>query len=203
VERFRRLTGETGEESSELLPWTLRRDVDPHGEPQYFQEESFVCVLAEVALDAPTPQDFFQRAVEFANDRLAGTLCAAITLPAHFRRQPPDRLVLQNCLAKLKYGAIAINHWPGLMYALMTPPWGGFPGSQLGDAQSGIGWVHNTFLLEGIEKSVLEGPLRLFPKPAWFPSHPRAEQVAWSFFELYRKPAWMNLARSLFTSLIR
>jgi aldehyde dehydrogenase (NAD(P)+) len=88
-----------------------------------------------------------------------------------------------------------------LTYALTSPPWGGFPGGTLADAQSGLGWVHNTFMLDGIEKSVLEGPLTMFPKPAWFPSHSRAEQVAWSFFELYRKPSWMNLIRLLFASL--
>jgi hypothetical protein len=87
------------------------------------------------------------------------------------------------------------------MYALMSPPWGGFPGSQLGDAQSGIGWVHNTFLLEGIEKSVLEGPLTIYPKPAWFPSHSEAERVAWSFFRLYHKPSWMNVIRLLLAAL--
>ena len=70
------------------------------------------------------------------------------------------------------------------------------------DAQSGIGWVHNTFMLDGIEKSVLEGPLTMFPKPVWFPSQSSAEQVAWSFFDLYRKPSWMALARLFFRSLI-
>ena len=34
--------------------------------------------------------------------------------------------------------------------------------------QSGLGWVHNTFMLEGIEKSVFRGPLVVSPKPAWF-----------------------------------
>jgi aldehyde dehydrogenase (NAD(P)+) len=179
----------------------LRRDVNPAEEPQYFNEESFVCVVAEVALDGPTPENFFCRAADFANEQLEGTLCAAITLPARFRRRPSNEKLLQTCLAELKYGAIAINHWPGLMYALMSPPWGGFPGSTLADAQSGIGWVHNTFMLDGIEKSVLEGPLTMFPKPAWFPSHSRAEQVAWSFFELYQRPSWMNLTRLLFASL--
>jgi hypothetical protein len=195
VERYRNLTGESAEDLTELLPWTLRRDVNPDAQPQYFDEESFVCVVAEVALDAATPEDFFRQAIDFANNRLAGTLCAAVTLPARFRWRPFNERLLQDCLAELRYGAIAINHWPGIMYALMSPPWGGFPGATLADAQSGIGWVHNTFMLDGIEKSVLEGPLTMFPKPTWFPSHKRAEQVAWSFFELYRRPSWMNLTR--------
>jgi hypothetical protein len=56
-------------------------------------------------------------------------------------------------------------------------------------------------MLDGIEKSVLEGPLTMLPKPAWFPSHSRAEQVGWSFFELYRRSSWTTLTRLLFASL--
>ncbi len=201
VERYCRVTGVPGEGVTEELPWTLRREVDPDREPQYLQHESFVCVVAEVALEAPTPERFLRRAVAFANERLTGTLCATLTLPAGFRRLASNEQLVQTCLAELRYGAIAINHWPGLMYAMMTPPWGGFPGSTLADAQSGLGWVHNTFMLDGIEKSVLEGPLTMFPKPVWFPSHQRAEPVAWSFFELYRQPSWFNLTRLLLASL--
>jgi acyl-CoA reductase-like NAD-dependent aldehyde dehydrogenase len=200
--RYRRLTGvDPSQELTECLPWTLLRDVDPDEKPQFFDEESFVCVLAEVALDAPTPEAFFRRAVEFANERLAGTLCAAVTHPPGFRSRASNERVLQAALGELRYGAVAINHWPGLMYAMMSPPWGGFPGGSLADARSGIGWVHNTFMLEGVEKSVLEGPLTIFPKPPWFPSHSRAERVAWSYFRLYRRPSWINAVRLLFASL--
>ena len=202
VARYRRLTeADSAKELSEHLPWTLLRDIDPDERPQFFDEESFVCVLAEVALDAPTPEAFFRRAVDFANERLAGTLCAAVTHPAGFRSQPSNERLLQACLDELRYGSVAINHWPGLMYAMMTPPWGGFPGSRLADAQSGIGSVHNTFMLEGVEKSVLEGPLTIFPKPPWFPSHVQAEGVAWSCFRLYGQPSWKNLVQLLFASL--
>ena len=96
---------------------------------------------------------------------------------------------------------MAINHWPGLMYTMMSPPWGGFPGSGLTDAQSGIGCVHNTFMLEDVEKSVLEGPLTIFPKPPWLPSHWRAERVAWSYFRLYHRPSWINAGQLVFASL--
>jgi hypothetical protein len=202
VARYRRLTEvEPAKELTEYLPWTLFRDVDPDKRPRFFDEESFVCVLAEVALDAPTPEAYFRRAVDFANQRLAGTLCAAVTHPAGFRSRASNERLLQAALGELKYAAVAINHWPGLMYAMMSPPWGGFPGSRLADARSGIGWVHNTFMLEGVEKSVLEGPLTIFPKPPWFPSHSRAERVAWSYFRLYRRPSWINAVRLLFASL--
>jgi hypothetical protein len=202
VERYRRFTEmDSATELTVTLPWTLLRDVNPSENRRYFDEESFVCVMVEVALDAPTPESFFRSAVDFANEQLSGTLCAAVTHPAGFRSLPSNERLLQTCLGELRYGAVAINHWPGLMYAMMSPPWGGFPGSRLADAQSGIGSVHNTFLLEGIEKSVLEGPLTIFPKPPWFPSHAQAEPVAWSYFRLYHKPSRTNAVRLLFSLL--
>ena len=204
VARYRRLTEvDPAKELTEFLPWTLLRDVKPDEKPQFFNEESFVCVLAEVALDAPTPEAFFRRAVDFANQRLAGTLCAAVTHPAGFRSRASNERLLQAALGELRYGAVAINHWPGLMYAMMSPPWGGFPGSRLANAQSGIGWVHNTFMLEGIEKSVLDGPLTIFPKPPWFPTHPQAERVAWSYFRLYHRPSCINATQLLIASFRR
>ena len=54
------------------------------------------------------------------------------------------------------------------MFGAVSPPWGGHPSATLSNVQSGIGWVHNTFMLEGIEKSVFRGPIVVSPKPAWF-----------------------------------
>ncbi len=202
VERYRHLTEVApAKELTEFLPWTLLRDVKPDENPQFFENESFVCVLVEVALDAPTPEAFLSRAVEFANERLYGTLCAAVTHHAGFRSVTSNERLLQAALGELRYAAVAINHWPGLMYAMMCPPWGGFPGSRLDDAQSGIGYVHNTFMLQAVEKTVLEGPLTIFPKPPWLTSHMHAERVAWSYFQLYQRPSWGKAVQLLLTLL--
>ncbi|MCA9062185.1 MAG: hypothetical protein KDA96_03980, partial [Planctomycetaceae bacterium] len=202
IDRFRRLTGaDPVSDQPAHLPWTLLRGVNPDERPELLEEESFVCVLAEVALDAATPEEFLRKAVEFVNRRLFGTLCAALTLPLRFRQRSSSEQLLQSCLSELQYGTVAINHWPGIMFALMSPPWGGYPGSSLRDVQSGIGWSHNTLMLDGVLKTVMEGPLVMFPKPAWFPSHPRAEQVAWSFFQLYQNPSWFALTRLAYASL--
>jgi hypothetical protein len=50
----------------------------------------------------------------------------------------------------------------------VSPPWGGHPSATLANIQSGLGWVHNTFMLGGIEKSIVRGPVVLAPKPAWY-----------------------------------
>ena len=79
----------------------------------------------------------------------------------------------------------------------MTPPWGGHPGSTLDDPQSGVGWVHNTFLLDGIEKTITEGPLTASPKPVWFPTHKNPEPISWKLVDFYAKPSTWNLVRLL------
>jgi hypothetical protein len=191
-ERYARFSGkQPPSDARGTLPWTLVRGADPERAPYLFCEESFVCVCAELALGAGDPSDFLRRAVELANENLWGTLSAAVTVPADFRRQPGGEASLQAAIAQLRYGSIGVNHWPGLVYAMMSPPWGGYPSGTLADAQSGIGSVHNTFMLEGVQKTVLEGPLTIGPKPFWFPTHRHPEPIAWKVLELYARPsAW-------------
>jgi hypothetical protein len=189
-DRFRKFAGrDPGTEPGEPLPWTLLRDVNPEDAPHLFNEESFTCVFAELAIEAETEEDFLRKAVEVANDKLWGTLSCALTVHPGFRKRDGNEDLFQACLEELKYGAIGINHWPAMVYAMMSATWGGYPGASLDDAQSGIGWVHNTYMLDGVEKSVLEGPLTMFPKPLWFPTHKNPEPVVWKLFELYRQPS--------------
>ncbi len=197
-DRFREFADrEPGDVPEGTLPWTLIRDVDPDQSPKYIQRESFVCVCAEVGLDAASPEDFLDVSADFANDRLWGTLCAAVMVPSGFRKSSENKARFADFVASLRYGAIGVNQWPGLVYGLMTPPWGGFPGGTLQDPQSGVGWVHNTFLLQGIEKTVTEGPLTAFPKPIWFPTHKNPEPIAWKLMEFYAKPTVWNLSKLL------
>ena len=84
---------------------------------------------------------------------------------------------------------------------MMSPPWGGYPSGTLADAQSGIGSVHNTFELVGVQKTVLEGPLTVWPKPFWFPTNRRPEPVAWKVLDLYRKPSAWKLPSLLLAAL--
>lgn len=201
AQRYRRFAGNLAATSApDELPWTLLRDVDPQSAPHCFQEESFVCVCAETALDATSEDEFLSRAVDFANERLWGTLAAALTVPSAL--QARDERRLDQALARLRYGVIGVNQWPGVAYALMSIPWGGHPDVTLDDVQSGIGSVHNTYLLAHPEKTVLRSPLTMFPKPIWFPTHRNPESVAWRLFDLYRQPSIWRLP-SLLTSAIR
>jgi hypothetical protein len=183
------------------LPWKLVRDANPDRDPLYFEEESFVSVFAETALDAADAPDFLGKATQFVNNRLWGTLGAAIMIPQGARRNRPFETAFQQALADLRYGTIAINHWPALSYALMSPPWGGYPGGTLADPQSGIGWVHNTYMLDAAEKTVLVGPLTIVPKPIWFPTNRGAERTVRKVLDLYRNPSAWKLPGLLVSAL--
>ncbi len=79
------------------------------------------------------------------------------------------------------------------MYATVTPPWGAHPSSTLEDIQGGLGWVHNTFMLEGIEKAVLRGPLTVTPKPPWFVTHKSSHVVAEKMVAMEASPSWLKV----------
>lgn len=194
VDRFRRFTGEEPEQNpAGTLPWTLLRDVDPEREPRFFNEESFVCVCAETALEAADEMDFLDRSVEFVNERVWGTLGAGVMVHPATRRGAERDERFQRAISRLRYGTVAINHWPALAYAMMNIPWGGYPGGTLADPQSGIGWVHNPYLLDGVEKTVFEGPLVVRPKPFWFPSNRQSKRLASKVLDLYHRPHWARL----------
>jgi aldehyde dehydrogenase (NAD(P)+) len=115
-----------------------------------------------------------------------------LTIPNDFQRTKRD--LIEQEIQRLRYATVCVNQWSGLAYSLLTPPWGGYPGATLQEIESGIGSVHNTFLLDRHEKSVLRGPLVTFPKPVWFPTNRNALAIARHLFALYQRP---SLARFL------
>ncbi|MBP7147554.1 MAG: aldehyde dehydrogenase family protein [Acidobacteria bacterium] len=187
-ERFARFAGREPAPGPALRP-ALLRGVDPAGEPALFREESFAPVVGETALDAADDIEYMARAAEFANERLWGTLCATVIVHPSTRAGGAGAQAFRAMLAGLRYGTVAVNCWSALSFVLMSTPWGGYPGATAEDPQSGRGWVHNTFLLERCEKSVIEAPLTVFPKPAWFPSHPHAATLTRRVVGLYHRPS--------------
>ena len=186
-ERYVRFSGQDYQpDDSGALPWCLLEAQSFDERPELFRQESFVCVCAETALNAATPDSFLAAATEFVNDQMTGTLCASVSFPKDFRRQYSQSV--DDCLDKLRYGSVCVNQWSGLAYGFTSPPWGAYPGATLSNVQSGIGSVHNTYLLDQFEKTVLEGPLVNFPKPVWFPDHRNAVRLADRLAQLYHDP---------------
>jgi hypothetical protein len=178
---------------SPQLAARLVRDIDPQSNSLFFDREPFTCVVAEVGLTAATAEEFNRRAVNFCNNTLWGTLSASMTVPDSHQKGRKARERLDELVASLRYGMVGINQWAGLNYILASPPWGGHPDSTLLDVQSGNARVHNTFLLDGVDQVVMNGPLTSFPRPAWFPSHPDPEPLAWALLNLYDQPGWKTL----------
>ncbi len=198
-DRYRQLTeGRTcerlGEPGADQIAWTLISGVDSATpDEKLFHTEPFCGILTETALPAREPEAFLSAATHFMNDRLWGTLNAAIVIHPGHERDPVIGQALDHAVRDLRYGTVAINHWPALGYGLVTPPWGGHPSATLGNIQSGLGWVHNTFLLEGIEKSVVRGPLVARPKPAWFVDNRATDRIGRKLVAFEAAPSWFRV----------
>lgn len=186
--------------TSDRLPWLLRTGLDHDSEAIMFERESFAPVVGETTLEGDTPAQFLASAVEFVNTRMSGTLAISLSVPNSF--QATHVTELDAAIRGLRYGTIAINQWSALGFAWMSTPWGGYPGATLEEIQSGIGTVHNTYLLDRPEKTVIFGKLKLFPKPVWFSNHRCPDRVAEKLFRLYSQPSILRLI-PLFLAALR
>lgn len=165
------------EGAPDTIPWTLVAGLDPAAPDRAFATETFSAVLVETAVGSEDPVEFLDAATTFANERLWGTLSAAIVAPPRVVADPATGAALRRAVRRLRYGTVAVNVFTAYGFALGTSPWGGFPGQPLHDVRSGRGFVHNTRMLEGVEKTVLWQPAHAFPKPPYFPSHRTARAV--------------------------
>lgn len=165
------------------LPVALLTGLDPDDATQLaYREESFCAVAGVVALPGADAAAFLERAVRFCNDTLDGTLGATLLVdPAAERALGP---ALDRAVAALRYGTVGVNAWPGLAFALGATPWGAAPGHTLADVGSGVGTVHDHYLLGPVEKSVLRAPFRALLRPPWFVGQPRAHEVARAMVEV-------------------
>jgi len=173
------------------LPWTFISGLDTDKDNELlFSEEAFCSVLSEVQVGSKNPIEFLEKAVEYCNHKLWGTLNATIIVHPKTLKDPNIKVAFEQAICKLRYGTVAINTFPGLSFVHASPPWGAYPDSSLKDIQSGKGFVHNTAMLEGIEKSVIRAPLTVFPKPGWFPSHKTAQTTTRRIVEMEEKASW-------------
>ena len=190
----RRTARRFGAGDGERLPWALVRDLDADAADEpLFRTEPFCGILSETSLASPDPVEFLDAATRFMNDRLWGTLNAMVVIPPLLERDPAVGPALDRAIVALRYGTVAINHWPALGYAFGTMPWGGHQSATLKDVQSGLGWVHNTCMLGGIDKSVVRGPLTVKPYPLWFWDNPKTAKVGPAVTDMEASPSWLKL----------
>jgi acyl-CoA reductase-like NAD-dependent aldehyde dehydrogenase len=186
---LRRLGGGEG-----TLPWTLVTGLDA-GDPteKAFTTEPFCSILSETQLGSADPLEFLAAAVPFANDRLWGTLSAMVLACGKTLGDRATRAAVERAIRALRYGSVAVNVWSGIAYASGTGPWGAYPGSTPNDIQSGRGFVHNTRMLEHVEKLVFRAPAWSPLKLPYFPTHRTAHDLGRRLAELEVDGSWRRL----------
>ena len=153
------------------LPWALVTGLDPDdASERAFRDEPFCAVLGETSLGSDEPIEFLAAATRFANERLWGTLAAAIIVHPECERGAPGEALL-HAIRELRYGTVGLNVWPGFAFAAGTTPWGAYPGAPLHAIESGRGFVHDTRMLAHVEKTVMRASLRPMVKLPYLPSH--------------------------------
>ena len=172
-------------------------DLPSDSEQRCFREEAFCGFLAETPIDANSTDDFLQKAGQFCNQKLWGDLSCTVFATSRAQRRY-ERSFLQ-LISDLRYGTVGINLWPGVGFGLMNTPWGPYQG---GSPQSGVGYVHNTSMLDNVEKTVLRGPLTTPYVPPWFVDHPRAAELGKRLFAFESEPSMGGLL-SVFRSILK
>jgi acyl-CoA reductase-like NAD-dependent aldehyde dehydrogenase len=178
------------------LPWTLVRGADcQNSEDPCFTTEAFCSLMAETALPGDSANEFLDRAVEFCNNTLWGTLCASLIVKQ--RRDAGTAAALERAVRDLRYGSVSVNVWPALSYLFTVCSWGAYPGHTDSDIQSGRGTVGNTFMLRDPEKSVVHAPFRYRPRPVWFAGHKNSEPTQRALAYLWGNPSPATLTRMI------
>ena len=203
------------EPAAEVLGGDTKRlfvaGVDPATEHYGFGTEFFAPAMVTTSLPGKAGQ-FLQRAVDFCNDKLYGTLSVNLIVHPTTRRQLGADF--DRAIAALRYGGIGINAWVGAAFLVPRAAWGAYPGHSYTDVQSGIGVVHNALMFDKPLKTVVTAPFRpfprsirhgensLFPKPPWFLTNKTSESTARKLTEFAAAPSAAKLP-AIFTSALR
>lgn len=175
-------------------------------------DEVFASALGVVRLPGADAPEFLAAATEFANEKLPGTLGA--TLLVHPRTERAHRAAVDGAVTALRYGTLGVNCWSAFGFLLGHTPWGAHPGHTPQDIGSGIGFVHNTFMLEDIEKTVLRAPFApaprglftgspsLSPRPPYYVTNRTGRTTLRRLTAYTTDPGWSRLP-SIFASALR
>lgn len=201
AERYRRAlvsvprVRQMGEADGDAVPPTLLEGLGEGSDAPVFTEEAFCQVVAVVDIEGSEPGGFLERAVAFANERLRGTLNATVLVDPATARLPETRLAA--AVERLRYGSIGVNVWAAAAYPLGTTPWGAYPGHTIDDVGSGIGFVHNAYLIDRPVKTVVSAPFRLLPEPPWSVFHRRSAVALRRLAAFEADPGVLRLAATL------
>ncbi len=185
-----------GDEKAGRVPWTLVSNVSPQATSDIcFTTEAFCAVTSETALQAASVVEYIERAVAFCNETVWGTLNASIIVHPKSLADPAVAQAVERAIEQLRYGTVVVNHWAGLGYGFVSTGWGAYPGHVDHDIRSGRGVVHNTYLFDRAQKTVIRGPFRLSPKPPWFVTNKASHKIGKRLVALEAKPSIGRLFR--------
>ncbi|WP_327151285.1 aldehyde dehydrogenase family protein [Nocardia sp. NBC_01329] len=185
--------------------------LDPESDEALLCAEYFAPVLGVVELPGSGPE-FARTAVDTANEKFTGTL--GVNIVAHPGTVATLGDHFDTMIEQLRYGTVAVNAWTAVGYLTPTASWGAYPGHTLDDVSSGIGVVHNAWLIDRIERTVVRGPFRpaprsvlnrewaLTPKPPWFVTNRTAAQTGRLLTAFATDPRWSRLP-AIFASALR
>jgi hypothetical protein len=182
------------------LPWTIVPNADPENVDDIcFKREAFCCLFAETTLEATSIGGFIDRAVEFSNETLWGTLCATIIVHPKSLVDPEIAEAVDRAIANLRYGTVSLNLLAYYSAFFMTAPWGGYPGSDMYDIQSGMGKSYNMLMFSHPQKSVTKAPFkRLDPITV---KSKKAPEFSKMLAEFEANPSWRYLPGLAITAL--
>jgi len=179
------------EDGEELVPWTVLPDVAAKKGEYALTNEAFCGVLAELEIEAATTGEYLEKVGPFCNEEVWGTLsCMVIVDP---KTEAAHKEAFEKLLGELRYGGVAINCWAGVIYGLSSTTWGAFPGHTVDNVVSGIGYVHNTFMIDHPQKSVIRGPFRPQHKHLWDPTHKTANLLGPKVCAFEKSPGFFRL----------
>jgi acyl-CoA reductase-like NAD-dependent aldehyde dehydrogenase len=183
-----------GSRAGDKLPWMLIPNLDPETRDDIcFTTEAFCGVFGEAPIEAASVAEYVDKAVAFCNDTLWGTLNVTLIVHPGSLKDPEVKRAVDRAIAGLRYGTVSVNHWAAVGYGLVVTPWGAFPGHTARDIQSGNGFVHNTLMFDRPQKTVVQAPFHVWPKPVWFSTHKTAHRLTPKLYQFEAAPSLAKL----------
>jgi hypothetical protein len=180
-----------GARADGAVPWTLLPDVTPTRAEYALSHEAFCGVVADVALAGEDAAEFLTAAVRCANEEIWGSLSCNVLIDPRTAKSLGSGL--EDAIAELRYGGIAVNSWGSAIFGLATTTWGAFPGNALERIGSGVGLVGNALFFDHPQKSVAYGAFMQWPKPPWWPVHRNLATLGRRWTDFEARPTWTKL----------
>ena len=192
-----------GQFTEKETPWTFVADLQSSNtNDPCFNTEIFGSFSSETTIAANSIPEYIDKAVEFCNQQLWGTLSATIIIHPSSLQDEKIKAAVERAKSNLRYGTICINSPTGISYLMSTNIWGGYPGSPDYDIQSGNVHVNNAYMLEHTQKTVTTGPFKISPKPSWLPSNKKSANIVRKLLDFEKHNSVWNLIRILVASTI-